>query len=138
VDKTLRVRTKDLIFHLHEDAEDFMRKVVMSFSMDREQLNFQEFVYAVWSFCTLRTKQRSYGKSERYFDVVISHSDCLLDQFVFELYDDAKCGAISALKAQSILEEIHLSGLKRDPVASRYATCADDAYSTLCYFIPGK
>ena len=61
IDKTVRVSTSDMLFHLHEKAKTFMGRIITVFAQDKKLLNFQEFVYAVWSFCTLRSRQKAYG-----------------------------------------------------------------------------
>lgn len=60
-DKFLKASTTEVLFHLHEKAETFMSRIITFFARNKEKIDFQEFVFAVWNFCTLRSKQKSHG-----------------------------------------------------------------------------
>jgi len=101
IDSSGAIRIRELVYHMHITGERFMTRVCQVFSRDKTHLDFLEFVYAVWNFCTLRNKQKSY------------------DQFVFELYEDSCCGVLTVSQAQMAISDIYGDDLPRNIIAAK-------------------
>ncbi len=89
------VELAELLVHINLDKTNFTKSVFLLFDRDGSgELDFREFVFSVWNFCTL-TKHT-------------------LDLFLFDLYDGDKTGILNLAEIHRMLADMYGDKYEKD------------------------
>ncbi|KAJ1442905.1 hypothetical protein B484DRAFT_321842 [Ochromonadaceae sp. CCMP2298] len=98
VDGSGTIALAELLVHIDLDRTSFTKRIFSIFDDDKSgEIDFKEFVLALWNYCTLST--------------------ATLDMFAFDLYDTDGSGELSGGEVSRMLKDIYGGNVKDNMLA---------------------
>lgn len=115
IDRSGLINIKELFYFLNaKESTKFCDRVFTLFDEDKSgQIDFREFVVALWNYCTL------------------SHTSLIV--FAFDLYDEDETGELSMQEIDGMLKDLYGEQIANHAQAKQYVEFAFFQYGSIEY-----